>query len=370
MLPLWAELLLAAVAAAAIVRAHRLARRERFLAARLQARERESHFLGESPEPSRILEHAFAAASEILPLTSFDLYRVDRGERIYEVWALPAGPAPADAPRKPVLHPDHPYLRERIDSKALLRFAATETERSFAPSELLPGAGPTQRLHLPLYSGDTLVAYLSLVSPEEIDERRKGEIRALLAPLTASLHASRNWEIAVTDELSGLFARRYLETRFAEEWARGLRYGTSLSVALFDLDHFKRVNDTLGHPAGDVAIRRFGEILRATVRASDVAARYGGEEFAVLFPETTARAAQGVAERVRRSFERQDFVSGRRTFHATVSCGVADASGLGPEDRDQLFFRADQALYRAKDEGRNRVRLWSEKRASARREEA
>jgi diguanylate cyclase (GGDEF)-like protein len=359
-LPLWAELLLVAAAATATVRAYRLSRRERFLAARLQARERESHFLGESPEPARILEHAFTAASEILPLTSFDLYRVDRSERIYEVWALPAVSPPSTA-RKPSMVPGHPYIGERIDAKALLRFAATETERSFAPSELLPNAEPTQRLHLPLYSGDALVAYLALVSPEPVDERRKGEIRALLAPLTASLHASRNWEIAVTDELSGLFARRYLETRFAEEWSRALRYGTSLSVALFDLDHFKKVNDSLGHAAGDVAIRRFGEILKAAVRASDVAARYGGEEFAALFPETSARAAMGVAERVRRTFEKEDFVSGRRAFHATVSCGVADGSGLGPDDRDQLLFRADQALYRAKDEGRNRVRLWSEK---------
>jgi len=363
-LPLWAELLLAAVAVTASVRAYRLSRRERFLATRLQARERESHFLGESPEPERILEHAFAAASDILPLASFDLYRVDRSERIYEIWSLPPGAAEG-ATRRPTLYRNHPFLGSRIDTNALLQFAATETERSFAPSELLPGTAPTQRLHLPLYSGDTLVAYLSLVSPEEIDERRKGEIRALLAPLTASLHASRNWEIAVTDELSGLFARRYLETRFSEEWARGLRYGTSLSVALFDLDHFKRVNDTLGHAAGDIAIRRFGEILRAAVRASDVAARYGGEEFAVLFPETPARAARGVAERVRRSLENEDFVSGRRAFHATVSCGIADASGLGPDDRDQLFFRADQALYRAKDEGRNRVRLWTEKKAAA-----
>jgi diguanylate cyclase (GGDEF)-like protein len=359
-LPLWAELLLAGAAVAATVRAYRLSRRERFLAARLQARERESHFLGESPEPARILEHAFAAASEILPLTSFDLYRVDRSEKIYEVWALPPGADPS-GPRKPVVQPKHPFHGERIDSKALLRFAATETDRSFAPSELLPGTAPTQRLHLPLYSGDTLVAYLALVSTEEIDERRKGELRALLAPLTASLQASRNWEIAVTDELSGLSARRYLETRFSEEWARAMRYGTSLSVALFDLDHFKRVNDTFGHAAGDVAIRRFGEILKGAVRASDVAARYGGEEFAALFPETTARSALAVAERVRRTFEKDDFVSGRRAFHATVSCGVADASGLGPEDREQLLFRADQALYRAKDEGRNRVRLWSEK---------
>ena len=137
----------------------------------------------------------------------------------------------------------------------------------------------------------------------------------------------------MTDELSGLYSRRYFETRLAEEWARHLRYGAPLSVALFDLDHFKRVNDTLGHGAGDLAIRRFGEILRATVRASDLACRYGGEEFAVLFPETSARAALAVADRVRRTVEREAFASEGRPFRVTVSAGVADTDrprGRGP----------------------------------------
>jgi len=121
-LPIWAEVLLAAFAVTASVRAYRLARRERFLAARLQARERESHFLGESPEPERILEHAFAAASEILPLASFDLYRVDRSERIYEIWSLPPGAAEG-ATRRPTLYRNHPFLGSRIDTIALLQFA-------------------------------------------------------------------------------------------------------------------------------------------------------------------------------------------------------------------------------------------------------
>ena len=357
MLPVWAESLLLLVALLAGVRAWRLHGRVRGLTARLQSREREGHFLAESPDPQQILQHAYRAVSEILKLSAFDLYRIDQSQRIYEVWIL-SGTAEDRRPRR---EPAHPYLGALIDSKALLQFAATETDRSFAPRELLAGAPPTQNLHLPLYSGDTLVAYLALFSPEPIEEHHKAEIRALLAPLTSSLHASRNWEIAVTDELSGLFSRRYFETRLAEEWSRHLRYGAPLSVACFDLDHFKLLNDTLGHGAGDLAIRRFGEILRAAVRASDLACRHGGEEFAVLFPETAAKPALAVADRVRRGIEKEPFASEGRPFRVTVSAGVADTTGLSSADRHQLLFRADQALYLAKDSGRNRTRLWSEK---------
>ncbi len=361
-MPVWADALILLGAGAAGLRAWHLSREVRALAARLQAREREGHFIGESPDPQQILDHAFRAASEILPLSGFDLYRVDKSQRIYEIWTLRG----AGSERRPVRDAQNQFLGELIDSRALLRFAATETDRSFAPLELLPGSGPTQRLHLPLYSGDNLLAYLALASPEPIDGARKAEIRALLAPLTASLHASRNWEIAVTDELSGLSARRYFETRLSEEWARHRRYESPVAVALFDLDHFKNINDTLGHAAGDVAIRRFGEILRAAVRSSDLACRYGGEEFAVLFPETTGRSALAVADRVRRNVERETFASEGQTFHVTVSAGIADTTNLAEDERHQLLFRADQALYTAKDEGRNRVRLWTERRRAPR----
>ena len=363
MLPLWAVLLLLAGLGASSFRAWKLSRRVRDLTARLASRDRESHLLGESPDPAQILQHAYRAASEILPLQVFDVYRVDASQRIYEVWTL----AGAAGDRRPTRDASSAYVGERIDARALLRFAATETDRSFAPMELLPDAEPTQRLHLPLYSGDVLLAYLTLVSPEPIDDRRKAELRSLLAPLTASLHASRNWEIAVTDELSGLSARRYFETRLTEEWARHRRYQSTVSVALFDLDHFKKINDTQGHAAGDAAIRAFGEILRATVRASDLACRYGGEEFAVLFPETGARAALSVADRVRRALERQSFTSDGQAFRVTVSAGIADTTGLEEDEKHQLLFRADKALYAAKDEGRNRVRLWTERRREPRR---
>jgi diguanylate cyclase (GGDEF)-like protein len=361
-LPLWGEALLAFVAITAGILAWRARSRERALSDRLAARERGGHFLGESPEPAEILKHAYAAACEILPVTCFDLYRIDPAGRVEEAWTLSRSEAGG---LEPVLDPANPFVGNTIDAKRLRDLSVTETERSFAPKDLLHGGRP-RRLRLPLYSGDRLVAHLDLESERSIDEDSKSEVRALLGPLTASLHASRNWRVAVTDELSGLASRRYFEARFAEEWARRDRYETPLSVACFDLDRFKTINDTHGHAAGDLVIRRFGEIMRGVVRASDLPCRFGGEEFAVLFPNTPASSARTVADRIRRALERSRFEIEEKDFWVTVSAGVADASAVSNLDPRQLLGRADQALYAAKAGGRNRVRIWTERLARER----
>lgn len=353
MLPIGVELLLVAALVALCIDALRLRARERSLSRQLEVRAREVHFLGESPDPRVILRHAHEAAQGILPVTRFDLYRVDASGRVHEVWRLPSSEEPGGPARDEV----HPDIGREVDPNRVLEFTATETERSFAPSELLPGAPPSRELRLPLYSGDRFVAFLDLGSSQPIDDDRKAELRALLGPLTASLHAARNWTIAVQDELSGLASRRYFETRLAEEWSRHERYGSPLAVACFDLDSFKALNDSLGHAAGDLAIRRFGELARAEIRSTDVACRYGGEEFAIAFPESGASAARGVAERVRATLERQRLTYGGRRFRVTVSAGVADARP-DTADRARLLIEADEALYRAKREGRNRVVVW------------
>ena len=357
MLPLWGEALLVFVAAASGFLAWRSRVRERTLALRLAARERGGHFLGESPEAGEILKHAYGAALDILPVTRFDLYRIGPDGKVEEVWTLARGESGA---LEPVLDPASPFLEQPIDAKRVRDLSATETDRSFAPRDLLAG-GPVQRLRLPLYSGDRLVAHLDLESSLPIGEESKSEVRALLGPLTASLHASRNWQVAVTDELSGLASRRYFEARLAEEWARRDRYETPLTVACFDLDSFKSVNDRRGHAAGDLVIRRFGEIVRAAVRASDLACRFGGEEFAILLPNTAAPSARAVADRIRRALERARFEVDGADFWVTVSAGLADAAGSSVVDPRQLLARADRALYSAKASGRNRVRVWTER---------
>ncbi len=357
MLPLWAEVLLAFVAIASWILAWRARSRSRILSERLAARERGGHFLGESPEPAEILRHAYTAAREIVPVTHFDLYRIDPDGKVEEAWSLHPT---EEGGLEPALNPGSPFVGQKIDPRRLRDLSVTETERSFAPRDLLHGGRP-RRLRLPLYSGDRLVAHLDMGAAEPIDDDAKREIRALLVPLTASLHASRNWRVAVTDELSGLASRRYFEARLAEEWARRDRYETPLAVACFDLDRFNTINDTLGHAAGDLVIRRFGEIMSGVVRASDLACRFGGEEFAALFPNTSASAARTVADRIRRALERHRFEIEGRDFWVTVSAGVADAAAVSGLDPHQLLVRADQALYAAKAGGRNRVRLWTER---------
>ena len=352
MLPLWIAVLVAIAAFLSAAAALRERRRAAVLSERLAARERETHLLSESPDPDTILRRAYEAAAERLAISRFDLYTIDDAGRVEDAWTLTGEPG------RRVPRPDaaSPWRGQPVDAPRVKSLTATETGLSFAPRDLLAGGPATKRLQLPLFSGDRLVAHLILESPAPIDDRAKSEIRALLAPLTAALHGSRNWRIAVTDELSGLASRRYFETRLAEEWARRERYGAPLAVAILDLDHFKGVNDTYGHPAGDRVLRRFGEIVRGEIRSSDVACRYGGEEFAILFAESTAAAASAVAERIRRALKREAFEWDGRTFQATVSAGVS-----GPDDAREaatLLFRADEALYRAKDGGRNRVVVW------------
>lgn len=164
---------------------------------------------------------------------------------------------------------------------------------------------------------------------------------------------------SLTDALIGIYNRRYLDRRLEEECARARRYGLPLFVLLLDIDHFKRVNDTYGHQAGDQVLIYLGKLLLNGVRESDIVTRYGGEEILILAPNTSASAAVTLAERLRLHVETHALMlsseSGqRKEVRVTVSIGVAGLSE-GTTDCQQLIEKADHALYRAKREGRNRV---------------
>lgn len=159
----------------------------------------------------------------------------------------------------------------------------------------------------------------------------------------------------ITDPLMEIYNRRYLERRLEEEFARARRYGFPFSLLLLDIDHFKRVNDERGHPAGDLVLKEIGEILKKTVRNVDVPARYGGEEVTILLPHTPDADAIILAERIRRTIEDHPFPAGSGIpLRCTVSIGIAT---MTPEcaKADQLLQMADTAMYRAKQEGRNRT---------------
>ena len=180
--------------------------------------------------------------------------------------------------------------------------------------------------------------------------RRKRYVDSLGQALTQSVAA------AIIDPLTGLHNRRYMQSNLAQLVNSSAAEGSPFALMIFDIDHFKSVNDTWGHDAGDEVLKDFSARIRRGIRSIDMACRAGGEEFVVLMPDTEPHVAELVAERIRQRVERVPFPinGGRKSIGVTVSVGVAGCRG-GPTTAESMLKRADEALYRAKREGRNRV---------------
>ena len=163
-------------------------------------------------------------------------------------------------------------------------------------------------------------------------------------------------EMAITDALTGLFNRRYMETHFAALVEQAASRNKPIAVLILDIDFFKSINDGHGHDAGDDVLREFALRIRKSIRNIDLACRYGGEEFVIVMPETDMAVATMVAERLRRRIATEPFAiqQGAKQLEVTLSIGIAALSGEG-DTAATILKRADQALYRAKREGRNRV---------------
>ncbi|MGH9389503.1 MAG: GGDEF domain-containing protein, partial [Vicinamibacteria bacterium] len=162
-------------------------------------------------------------------------------------------------------------------------------------------------------------------------------------------------EMAVTDGLTRLYNHRYFHEQLAHEVLRARRHGFPLSLLMIDIDDFKEYNDTYGHPAGDQVMLRIASLIAQNLRQTDLAARYGGEEFAVILPSTSLEGSMVIAEKIRQAVEGHPFLFGPREFigRLTVSAGAATLE-VGVESSSDLIRRADEALYRAKKEGKNR----------------
>ncbi|ODS33002.1 MAG: two-component response regulator [Candidatus Scalindua rubra] len=162
----------------------------------------------------------------------------------------------------------------------------------------------------------------------------------------------------INDDLTGLYNRRYMAEILEKEFDRALRYETDLSCILLDLDYFKEVNDTFGHTFGDLVLCGISNCLRQGTRKTDISFRYGGEEFMILFPSTGIEDAKSVAEKIRSTCEAKIHDDGTNSVAITVSIGVASVKHHQPSDGKELIAFADKALYRAKAEGRNRVKVY------------
>ena len=184
------------------------------------------------------------------------------------------------------------------------------------------------------------------------DDTRPDELTLLARSLDTM--RSRLIELIGTDPLTGCLNRRALETRLRREWRQAKRRGSVLAILVVDLDHFKQINDTHGHPVGDIVLQELAEIMKTTARETDAVSRVGGDEFVIVLPDTAWQGAMAFAERLRRNVDEHTF-GGDEMLEITISVGVAHARGTDSLTAEELLEQADRNLYKAKDGGRNRI---------------
>jgi diguanylate cyclase (GGDEF)-like protein len=213
-----------------------------------------------------------------------------------------------------------------------------------------------------------MIGFLSVREPRDrhiptIEKVRTLEVFATQA--VTALQSARQYEeikrLTFIDALTPAYNHRFFQEALAKELNRHSRSGRELALAMLDIDNFKKINDTFGHPIGDEILKGLVEELMANARDSDVVARYGGEEFAIIFPDTPPSSARDAANRLREIIERRVFSLPQvnRTVHITVSIGLAafPRDGTTPAE---LISRADAALYFAKKNGKNQVAVAGE----------
>ncbi len=166
--------------------------------------------------------------------------------------------------------------------------------------------------------------------------------------------------MSIRDELTGLYNRRFFLEALEKEIARSNRFKTEFILCLIDLDHFKMINDTYGHPAGDMVLAEVGRMLQELIRMNDLPCRYGGEEFVVILPETRLEEARNVCERFREQVSGHKFEYNSSSIRVTISAGIAMYNGYFSKSTDDIVSKADQALYKSKKSGRNRVSEYGE----------
>jgi diguanylate cyclase (GGDEF)-like protein len=252
-----------------------------------------------------------------------------------------------------------------INTRKTLYLPDTLDPNNPSPVPPIRAGGLSSRtvLSVPLIVGEHVVGVISMqsyqpnaFSPQQIRLLEMFAVQAAIVVQNSQLYEQVQ-NLAITDELTGLLNRRALFEKGEHEIARAHRFNHPLAVIMIDIDHFKSVNDRLGHAMGDRVLRQIADSFRQNLRSTDTAARYGGEEFVILLPETHATLACQIAERLRASIEAIAMPVAAETIHVTVSLCLTTLA-QATLNFSKLISRADQALYHSKNTGRNRATLW------------
>ncbi len=250
-----------------------------------------------------------------------------------------------------------------VKNKELVHLSDVRTCRSPIMPIKTDDAGSV--LVLPLLYEKELLGILVLLSerinaftPYQIELLGVLGNQASTSIANAKFHAEIE-RLAITDGLTGLFNHRHFQEKLTQEFNRLQRFSEPISLLLIDIDHFKRINDTYGHPVGDVVLKGVADKIMKTIRNIDIPARYGGEEFAVVLLGTDEKGAMNMAERLRKTVMNTTFSAEKKTFNVTMSIGIATYPD-GIRKKEEFIERADKALYHAKRMGRNQSIRWSE----------
>ncbi len=256
----------------------------------------------------------------------------------------------------------HPLVNRRLGNSM---GASWETLERHLQESGLPATAPhviespERAVAVPIRESEEMMGYLYARVPASADPQNA--LRKAVAFAGETAFAFRRLKLfqeverlSQIDGLTGIARRGVLDQRLQDEQVRAKTFKTSFCLMILDIDHFKRLNDSYGHQFGDQVLKRVGELLKASIYETDFVARYGGEEFAILMPRAEPAGVLRKAEAVRAAIEKEAFPLGLETIHVTVSIGVAHFPRDGASVAE-LVRRADEALYHAKESGRNRV---------------
>ncbi|MBF0329591.1 MAG: GGDEF domain-containing protein [Nitrospirae bacterium] len=218
-----------------------------------------------------------------------------------------------------------------------------------------------KEVYVPINKGDTKLALIVVRKTfKDFDRVRLALIKILSSHLSVAFENAMLYHIAITDELTGLYSKRHFRTTIEKKFLMYETYGEKLTLLMLDIDNFKKVNDTYGHPAGDLVLKEASNCVQLAIRDDDVAFRYGGEELIVLLPATDEDSGKVVAERIREAIAAQEVDTGEVKIKVTVSIGVASCPENALSIKD-IINEADKSLYEAKRTGKNKVVLSSAK---------